>query len=252
MQVDLNGTVAIVTGGGTGIGRAIALGLGRCGARVVVNYSRSREEAEAVAREIGEHGAQALACRADVTRWAEVQGLFAAAVEAFGRVDLLVNNAGGPLERHPTAELPEEIWDRTLDLNAKGVFLCCKAAIPLLPDGGGRIINITSISARSGGGVGDLAYAAAKAAVSNMTRNLAKELAPRGITVNGVAPGVIDTRIHQQQTSPEAYRELLGRIPLRRDGRPDEIVGAVLLLASAAGSYLTGEILEVNGGLLMD
>ena len=115
------------------------------------------------------------------------------------------------------------------------MFLCCQAAIPSLPDDAGRIINISSISARSGGGSGGLPYAAAKAAVNNMTRNLARDSAPRGITVNAVAPGVIDTRIHQRYTPPEAYRDLIQRIPLKRDGKPEDVVGAVLLLASREG-----------------
>jgi 3-oxoacyl-[acyl-carrier protein] reductase len=250
LRVDLEGKTAVVTGGGTGIGRAICLALGRCGARVVVNYSRSEQEAAAVADGIRRSGSEALAVRADVTQWEEVQALFAAAVSTFGRPHLLVNNAGGTFGKYPTAELPEEVWDQTLALNTRSVFLCCKAAIPLLPDGAGRIVNITSISARSGAGPGDLAYAAAKAAVDNMTRNLAKELAPRGITVNAVAPGVIDTRLHQN-TPPDVYRELIRRIPLGRDGAPDDVAGAVLLLVSPEGGYITGELIAVNGGLLM-
>jgi len=251
MQVDLQGKTAIVTGGGTGIGKAIALAFGRCGASVVVNYSRSQKEAEEVAREIVRLGSRAIPVKADVTRWEDVQALFSATLDAFGHPDILVNNAGGSGPRFPTHELPEEIWDFVLNLNARSVFLCSKAAIPLLPDGAGRIINVTSIAARSGGTLGILAYAASKGAVSSMTRNLAKELAPRGITVNGIAPGVIKTRFHDY-TPPEIYAGLLKQIPLRRDGKPDDIVGAALLLASPEASYITGEIIEVNGGLLMN
>jgi 3-oxoacyl-[acyl-carrier protein] reductase len=242
MQVDLRGRTAIVTGGGTGIGQAISLGLGRCGANVVVNYSRSQEAAEQVVAAVRGSGASAVAVRADVTQWA---------LDCFGGLDILVNNAGISPPKHPTAQLPEEVWDRTLAVNAKGVFLCCKAAIPVLTDGRGRIINVSSISARSGGAVGGLPYAAAKAAVTNMTRNLAKELAPRGITVNGVAPGVIWTRIHQDGTPPDEYHALVQRIPLQRDGQPEDVVGAVLLLASDDAAYITGETIEINGGLMM-
>jgi 3-oxoacyl-[acyl-carrier protein] reductase len=251
LQVDLRGRTAIVTGGGTGIGRAISLGLGRCGANVVVDYSRSKDAAEQTAADVRDAGSAAIAVRCDVTRWADVQSLVQETVERFGGVDILVSNAGVAPPMCPTADLPEEAWDQTLAVNAKGVFLCCKAAIALLPDNRGRIINVSSISARSGGAVGGLPYAAAKAAVTNMTRNLAKELAPRGITVNGVAPGVIWTRIHEEGTPPEEYQALIERIPLRRDGQPDDIVGAVLLLASDDGAYITGETIEVNGGLLM-
>ena len=251
LQADLTGRSALVTGGGTGIGRAIALRLGRCGVNVAVNYSRSKEEAEKTAAEIRGSGVDALAIRADVSCWDDVQAMVQATVASLGGLDILVNNSGVSLEKYPTHELPEEIWDRTLAVNAKGVFLCCKAASPVLPDNIGRIINISSISARTGAAPGMLPYAAAKAAVTNMTRNLAKELAPRGITVNGIAPGVIWTRIHQKGTPPDEYQELINRIPLKRDGRPEDIVGAVLLFVSDEGSYITGETLEINGGLLM-
>lgn len=248
MQVDLRGRTALVTGAGIGIGRAIALAFGRCGANVVVNYSRSQAEAEEVAQEVERGGSKAVAVRADVTRWEEVQGLVSATLDAFGRLDILVNNAGGSGPRFPAQELPEEVWEQVLDLNARSVFLCCKAAIPHLPDGNGRIINVTSIAGRTGGTVGILAYAAAKGAVNAMTRNLAKELAPRGITVNAIAPGLIDTAFHVH-TPPEVYSSLIKQTPLGRDGRPEDIVGAALLLASADASYITGEIIGLTGGL---
>lgn len=251
MQVDLQGKTAVVTGGGTGIGRAIGIAFGRCGANVVVNYSRSQAEAEEVAQEIEQGGSKGVAVRADVAHWEEVQALFSATVAAFGRLDILVNNAGGSGPRFRAHELPEEVWHQILDLNAKSVFLCCKAAIPHLPDGTGRIINITSVAARTGGSVGILAYAAAKGAVATMTRNLAKELAPRGITVNGIAPGVIDTPFHAVHTPGDVYASLVKQVPLGRDGKPEDIVGAALLLASPEASYITGEIIQVNGGLSM-
>ena len=251
LHVDLAGRTALVTGGGTGIGRAIALGLGRCGASVGVNYSRSKQEAEETVVELEGNGTRAMAIQADVSCWDDVHAMVGAVNDEFGGIDILVNNAGISPGQHPTHDLPEEVWDRTLAVNAKGVFLCCKAAIPLLPDKTGRIVNVSSISARTGAGPGMLPYAAAKAAVTNMTRNLAKELAPRGITVNGVAPGIIRTRIHQEGTPPDEYQELIDRIPLKSDGQPEDIVGAVLLLVSDAGSYITGETIEINGGLLM-
>ena len=251
LQVDLTERTAVVTGGGTGIGRAIALGLAGCGANVVVNYSRSKQQAETTAAQIRESGVGALSIRADVSCWNDVEAMVQAAVDTFGGLDILVNNAGVALENYQTHQLPEEIWDRTLEVNVKGVFLCCKAAIPVLPDNTGRIVNVSSISARSGGGPGALPYAAAKAAVTNMTRNLAKELAPRAITVNGIAPGIIWTRMHWERTPADEYQQLVERIPLKRDGQPEEMVGAVLLLVSDAGSYITGETIEINGGMLM-
>jgi 3-oxoacyl-[acyl-carrier protein] reductase len=236
MQVDLQGKTAIVTGGGTGIGRAIALGFGRCGANVVVDHPNGREEADEVVKEIRGYGSKAIEVRADVTRWDEVQAMFSATLDAFGRVDILVNNAGGITTRHAAHEVPEEVWSHIVELNATSVFLCCKAAIPLLPDGTGRIINISSVAAHNGAGIGLLPYGAAK------------ELAPRGITVNGIAPGIIDTDFHRLHTPPETYAALVRQIPLGRDGKPEDLVGAALLLASAEGSYITGEIIEVNGG----
>lgn len=251
LTVDLEGRTALVTGGGTGIGRAISLGLARCGARVVVNYYRSAAEAESTVDEIAAQGGQALALRADVTDEDQVRQAVATAVETYGGLDILMANAGGPTESCPTEELSGRDWDAGLNLNCKSVFLCVKHAAPRLPDGRGRILITSSISARSGGGPGTITYTAAKGALNNLVRGWAKEYAPRGITVNAVAPGVIRTRIHQQRTPPEAYRGLIQRIPLGRDGQPEDCVGAALFLASADASFITGQILEVNGGMLM-
>ena len=251
LSVDLSGKTAVVTGGGTGIGKAIALGMGRCGASVVVNYCRSEAEAEQTASEIKQAGGQAKTVQADLTRWPDVESLFKSAVVAFGSLDILVNNAGGNIEKTHISDMTEEVWDRTIDLNLKSIFFCCKAAIPLLADGSGRIINISSISGFSGGGALGVAYGAAKGAVITMTRGLAHELAPRRITVNSIAPGVIDTLQHTLFTPPQDYEALINIIPLRRDGKPDDLVGTALLLASDAGSFLTGEIINVNGGMRM-
>lgn len=251
LTVDLEGRTALVTGGGTGIGRAISVGLARCGARVVVNYSRSAAEAEATVDEIAAQGGQALALRADVTDEDQVRQAVATAVETYGGLDILMANAGGPTESCSTEDLSSRDWDAGLNLNCKSVFLCVKHAAPHLPDGRGRILMTSSISARSGGGPGTITYTAAKGALNNLVRGWAKEYAPRGITVNAVAPGVVWTRIHQQRTPPEVYRGLIQRIPLGRDGRPEDCVGAALFLASEDASYITGQILEVNGGMLM-
>ncbi len=251
LTVDLEGRCALVTGGGTGIGRAISMGLARCGARVVVNYSRSAAEARATVAEIVEQGGQAVAVQADVTDENQVKQVIEKTVRTYGGLDILMANAGGPTERCPTADLSSEEWDAGLNLNCKSVFFCVKHAIPLLPDGRGRILMTSSISARSGGGPGTITYTAAKGALNNLVRGWAKELGPRGITVNAIAPGVIWTRIHQQRTPPEVYRGLIERIPLGRDGQPEDCAGAVLFLASPEASYITGQIIEINGGMLM-
>ena len=251
MEIQFPGRTVVVTGGGTGIGKALAVGGGASGAAVVVNHCRSASAAREVAAAIERAGSKAVAAQADVTRADQVQHLFDRAAAEFGSVDILVNNAGGNIEKHPLRDCPESIWDRTVDLNLKSFFLCSKAAMPLLPDRTGRIINITSISGHTGGGVGGGAYGAAKAGVITLTRNLAHELAPRGITVNAIAPGIIDTPQHERFTNPEDYQALIERIPLGHDGKPEDLVGIVLLLASDAGSYITGETIHVNGGMLM-
>ncbi len=251
MKVDLVGKHALVTGGGTGIGRAISLGLARCGATVVVNYSRSQEDANQTVSDIRAGGGQAVSVKADVTDENQVESVVKRSVQEFGGLDILVANAGGLAEECSTVELSSQLWDAGLSLNCKAVFFCVKHAYPLLPDGFGRIIINSSISARSGGAPGMLSYAAAKGAVNNMVRNWTKEFSARGITVNAIAPGVIWTRIHQTKTDPEQYKSLIQRIPLGRDGKPEDCVGAVLLLASAEGSFITGQIIEINGGMSM-
>jgi len=251
MSQELQGRHALVTGGGTGIGRAIALGLGRAGATVVVNYSRSRGEAEAAVEEIRKAGGQAGAVQADVTDEGQVAGLVRTAVAMFGGLDILVANAGGRTVDAPTTALTGEQWDEALNLNCKSVFFCVKQAIPHLPERRGRIIVTSSISARSGADPGMLVYAAAKGALNNMVRNWAKELAPQGITVNAIAPGIIRTRLHERFTAAEEYRKLIERIPLGRDGLPEDCVGAVLLLAGQGGDYITGQTIEINGGMAM-
>ena len=249
MVVDLQGRTAVVTGGGTGIGRAVSVGLARCGASVVVNYSRSAQEASETVGEIEASGGRALAVRADVTDEWQVADLIAAAVEEFGGLDILVANAGAPGQGHLTSELTEEQWEHDLATNCRSAFFCVKHAMAHLPDGRGRIILTGSMSARTGATPGALTYVAAKAALEGMTRNWAQEFGPRGITVNTIAPGIVRTRLHAR-ASAERYQYLIGRIPLGRDGQPEDCVGAYLLLAGDDGAFITGQVIEIGGGML--
>lgn len=249
MDTNLTGRTALVTGGGTGIGAAIAKGMAAEGANIIVNYSRSEQEANETVAEIEALGSKAIAVRCDVTQSDQINDMFQRAQAEFGRVDILVNNAGQVFGRQSTAEMPEDIWDKTMAVNLKAVFLCSQAAIPQMPDKIGRILNISSISAFSG--KGGPAYGPAKGAVNTMTRDMAFELGPRGITVNGLAPGIIDTRMHRLGTPRDQYAKLIDLIPLGRDGKVDDMVGIAVLLASDAGSYISGNIIHVNGAMLM-
>ena len=251
MYVDLQGRTALVTGGGTGIGKAISVALARCGCNVVINYSRSKSSAEEAVAEIEKAGGKAIAFQADITDEQQVESLVDKTVQQFGGLDILVANAGGPTEICPTTQLTSGNWDKGLTLNCKSIFFCVKYAVPKFPENFGRIIITSSISARSGGGPGMITYGAAKGATNNMVRGWAKELAPKGITVNAIAPGIIWTRLHKQGTSPDDYKKLIERIPLGRDGKPEDCAGAVLFLASDEGSYITGQIIEINGGMQM-
>jgi len=253
LRVDLKGRTALVTGSSTGIGRAIALAFARNGADIAVHYRTNRDAAEDVANLARDEGRKVIAVRADVAQKSEVESLFGQVEDSFGRrLDILVNNAGSLVERASVAEMTEDIFDRTVAVNFRSVFLCCQAALAKLPDETGRIVNISSIAARNGGGPGSAAYASSKAAVTCFTKNLAKELAPRGITVNAVAPGVGATPFHEKFTTPEAMEAFRQKTPLTRNGRPDDIAGAVLYLVSPEAAWTTGETIEVNGGMLMD
>src|ERR671912_1904447 len=225
--------VAWVTGSSTGIGRAIALGFAREGCRVVVHYNSSEDKAQEVADRVGELGGEALLVKGDVSDSGDVRRMIGEIEGRYGRVDVLVNNAGSLIERRTLEEMTEDLWDRVMEVNLKSLYLCSQAVLPLMKrQEKGRIINVTSVAARNGGGPGSAAYATAKGGVSTLTRAMAKELVSENILVNGVAPGTITT-------------------PMGREGTPEEVAGAVLFLASPWANYLVGEIIEVNGGQLM-
>ncbi len=245
--------VALITGASSGIGRATAEALAREGARVGVNYYKNQAGAEEAAEVIRKAGGEALVIGADVTRNADVLTLVEAVRKEWGRIDILVNNAGDLLARHTLADMTEEYWDQVMDLNLKSAFLCVRAVWEeMAARKSGCIINISSIAGRNGGGVGVSAYAAAKGGLLTYTKSLAKELAPHGIRVNGVAPGVIATPFHERYSSAELMRRLVGMIPLGRAGASEEIADVIVFLASPAARYITGETIEVNGGMLMD
>ena len=227
--------------------------LAKEGCRVAVHYNRSEDEARQVVEEIESSGGEALLVGGDVADGEEVRRMVGEIEDRFGRLDILVNNAGSLLERRSFEEMDEDLWDRVMDVNLKSVYLVSQAVLPLMKQqGGGRIINMTSVAARSGGGPGSIAYATAKAGVSNLTRAMAKELVSEGILVNAVAPGIISTPFHEQFTPDDVREKMTGNIPIGREGTPEEISGAVVFLASPAASYLVGEILEINGGMLMN
>lgn len=244
--------VVWVTGSSTGIGRAAALGFAEHGADVVVHCNRSVEDAQSVVRKIEEMGRIALLVQGDVSDRGQVEQMVAQIEHTFGKLNILLNNAGSLIQRARLEELEEELWDQVMDVNLKSVYLVSKAVLPLMKrQGSGRIINVTSIAARNGGGYGSIAYATAKAGVSTLTRGLAKDLVEYNILVNGIAPGVITTPFHDQFSPPEMRAKMKTQIPLGREGTPEETIGAALFLASSYANYITGEIIEVNGGQLM-
>ncbi len=248
--IDLKGKIAIVTGGAMGIGKAICEGFAQESARIAI-ADLDETAAQATAGEIKEKfGVECIAVKTNVTNKASIQAMAKTVNETFGGIDILVNNAGGLFGTFSVEEHPEDAWDKTIELNLKSVFLCSQAVIPYLSDKTGRIISVTSISGFTGGGLGGVAYGAAKGGVITFTRNLAHELGPRSITVNAIALGIVETRLHKDD-SAEKRKMLLDKMPLRTYAQPEDMAGIVLLLASQAGRHITGEIVQVNGGLLM-
>ena len=252
MDIRFDDAVVAVTGSGSGIGAAVARGFAASGASVAVHYHRSSDGARAVARDIEAAGGQAHVVQADMTDPDAVQSMFDEIVTTLGRLDVLVNNAGGLIERALVDQTPDDLYEQMMGLNFGSVFAACRAAVPAIKrQGGGAIINITSIAARNGGGHGASLYCAGKGAVSAFTRALAKELAGDGIRVNAISPGIIDTAFHAK-TAPDAFDAMVAAIPLGRPGQPEEIVGPALFLADPqASSFVTGHVLEVNGGHVM-
>ncbi len=253
MEIRFDDQVVLVTGASTGIGAAVARAFGAAGAKVVVHYNQSEDAAQAVARDIEANGGTPLLLQADITDREQRRALVEKTMQRFGRIDILINNAGSLIIRQPVAEMPDETYQQIVDVNLTSVFHLCKLVIPIMQQRErGNIINVTSIAARNGGGGGSILYASSKGAVSTFTRGLAKEVAGANIRVNAVSPGTILTPFHERFTKPEQMQATIATIPMGRAGTPEECVGAFLFLASDTMSgYVTGQIIEVNGGQLM-
>jgi 3-oxoacyl-[acyl-carrier protein] reductase len=253
MYAELKDTVALVTGAGAGIGRAAALQLAARGADVAVHYHRSEAGARETAKQIEALGRRSAAFGADLARRDEARALVAAVVERMGRLDVLVNNAGDLVERKPLLEMTEALWRQVLDLNLSSVFFVTQAAAPgMIERGRGAIVNVSSLAAHNGGGPGALAYAAAKGGLVSLTKAMAKELAPKGVRVNCVSPGLIgQTAFHGRFTAPEAFAAIEKTIPLGRGGTPEEVGRVIAFLAGPDAAYLVGETVEINGGMFM-
>ncbi len=245
---DLTGKVALLTGGGRDIGRCSSIKLAEAGAAVCINYYNAEEQAHETLKMILDAGGKAILAQGDMTKGDEVARVVNKCIQAFGdEIHVLVNVAGGLMGRKTMEELDEAFWDVVMDVNLKTAFLVTKEVLPHMPRGG-AIVNFASQAARDGGGPGSLAYATAKGGILTMTRALSKELGPKGIRVNAVSPGMINTTFHNVFTKPEVREKVAAATPLRREGNACEVADLVLYLSSDAASFITGASIEINGG----
>ncbi len=250
---DLKGKSILITSASTGIGAAAARAFWRYGANVAVHYNSSTDKAEEVAKDIRALGVSAITVGVNVRDSKAIDAAVAQTVEAFGKIDVLINNAGSLVKREALENIADAFFDEVMHINARSVVAFTHAALPSLREGGGgSIINVTSVAARNGGGPGALLYAASKGFVSTITKGMAKELMPERIRVNAVAPGVIQTPFQERFTTPDQLKAFRKMIPMGYIGEPDDCSGAFLYLASESMSrYVTGQIIDVNGGQLM-
>ncbi len=247
-MVDIKNKVALVTGGGRDIGGEISKKLASLGVKVCYNYFDSDEKGDVTLKAIKDNGGEAIMVRGDLTKQKDIDNLVKACTDAYGKkIDFLVNVTGGLVGRKTVEEMDEQFWDLLMTLNLKTVFMVTKATLPYMGSGG-AIVNFSSQAARDGGGPGAIAYATAKGGVLTFTRGLAKELGPKGIRVNAVSPGMINTTFHDTFTKPEVREKVAGSTPLRREGKANEVADLVVYLCSGESSFITGASIEINGG----
>ncbi|MBC6983421.1 SDR family NAD(P)-dependent oxidoreductase [Caulobacter sp. 17J80-11] len=248
--MSLQGKVAIVTGGGRDIGRAVSIKLAQEGAKVAINYMSSAAAAEETASMVRAAGGECLLVQGDMTRAADVDALVDATRQAWGdEIHVLANVAGGLVARKTLSDMDEAFFDHVMALNLKSTFLATRAVAPFVP-AGGAIVNVASIAGRDGGGPGASIYATSKGAVITFTRAMAKELGPRGVRVNSVCPGMISTTFHDTFSKDEVRKAVAAATPLRREGQAEEVAALVSYLASDGASFINGANLDINGGLL--
>ena len=252
MICDFSEKVVLVTGASTGIGAAVSKAFARQGASVAINYNASESQAREVRDEIVGHGGVAETFKADVSDTAAVRQLVADVVSRFGKLDVVVCNAGGLVGRTGLPDMTDDFYRQVMDLNIRSVVATCAAAIPHLIETKGNVVVTGSVAAQVGGGAGASLYAASKAAVQNLVKTYAKEYAPQGVRFNAVSPGTIYTLFHEKHTKPEVLESVKNSIPMKRLGTPEDCAGAYLFLASEdLSGYITGQTVEVNGGQFM-
>lgn len=249
---EFSGKTALVTGASRGIGAATAVALAQRGvSRFLLQYNLNREGVNQTAASLREAGAHAETFQADLSELAGIH-CFVDGLKSAPSFDILVNNAGSLVKRARLAESTDELYDRVMNLNVKSVWFITQAVVPgMLRNGGGVIVNVSSIAARTGGGPGATIYSAAKAAVSTMTKGLARELAPKGIRVNAVSPGTVDNYFHEQFSTREALDSVIAQTPVGKLGTNEEVADAIVFLCSQASRYIAGQTIEINGGMFM-
>lgn len=242
------GKVAIVTGGGRDIGRQVSLKLAAAGAKVCINYLNNQQQADETIELIKKAGGEGIAVKGNMTLSNDVDNLIKSCRDVFGdQIHVLVNVAGGLVGRKLMSDLDEAFWDTVIDLNLKSAYMVTRAVLPFMP-AGSAIVNFSSQAARDGGGFGALAYATAKGGILTFTRGLAKELGPKGIRVNCVSPGMINTTFHNTFTKPEVRTNVAAATPLKREGEAGEVGDLVVYLASDSASFVNGASVDINGG----